>query len=172
MNNAPLITQFDKLLDKIPSHFRVLDLACGSGRNGAWFTNNGCAVTYLDQDLSRLELSTPANIELLEWNLEDGSAPELAKNQYDIVLVFNYLHRPLFPQIIEAIKPGGYIIYETFTAKQAEIGRPRNPNFLLKTGELKAIFANWHCLHYAEDLFGELPSASYKAQLIAQKPKA
>ncbi|MCL1108062.1 methyltransferase domain-containing protein [Shewanella schlegeliana] len=171
-NTAALITQFSALNDYLAPSCQVLDLACGSGRNGQWFTNKGCHVSYLDQNLSRLDVTAndPSPIELLEWDLEDGSAPKLPTEHYDIVLVFNYLHRPLFAQIMDSIKPGGIIIYETFTEQQAQIGRPKNPNFLLKTGELKALFANWHTLHYAEDLFTELSTASYKAQLIAQKP--
>lgn len=171
-NSAALITQFSALTDHLSPGCQVLDLACGSGRNGQWFTDNGCHVSYLDRDLSRLDVLNDESgaIELLEWDLEDGSAPTLPLEHYDIVLVFNYLHRPLFAQIMDSIKPGGLIIYETFTEQQAQIGRPKNPNFLLKADELRAIFANWHCLHYSEDLFTELPTASYKAQLIAQKP--
>lgn len=171
-SSAELITQFSALTDYLTPGCKVLDLACGSGRNGQWFSDRGCHVSYLDQNLAGLDVTADdGSIELLEWDLEDGSAPHLATEQYDIVLVFNYLHRPLFAQIKDSIKPGGLLIYETFTEQQAQIGRPKNPNFLLKTGELKALFANWGILHYAEDRLGELPSASYKAQLIAQKPQ-
>ncbi|ABZ75368.1 Methyltransferase type 12 [Shewanella halifaxensis HAW-EB4] len=171
-NSAELITQFSALTDYLKPGCQVLDLACGSGRNGQWFTNRGCHVSYLDRDLSGLDVVTDdaSSIELLKWDLENGCAPALPQERYDIVLVFNYLHRPLFAQIIDSVKPGGLIIYETFTEQQAQIGRPRNPAFLLKAGELKALVANWRTLHYAEDLFTELPTASYKAQLIAQKP--
>ncbi|WOT05679.1 class I SAM-dependent methyltransferase [Shewanella youngdeokensis] len=171
-NTSPLISQFSALKDHISASSKVLDLACGTGRNGHWFAQQGCHVTYLDRDLSRLDLCpNPANAELLQWDLETSNPPTLPENQYDVVLVFHYLHRPLFSQIIKAIKPGGLIIYETFTHQQATIGRPSNPDFLLTDGELKAIFANWHCLHYSEGLQGELPNASYKAQMIAQKPQ-
>lgn len=171
MSSAELIKQFTQLKDQLSPMAKVLDLACGNGRNGQWFSDRGCHVSYLDRNLSGLDVTAnDSRIELLEWDLEDGSAPNLPTEHYDIVLVFNYLHRPLFQQIMDSIKPGGLIIYETFTEQQALIGRPKNPNFLLKTNELRAIFANWHTLQYAEDLFGELPNASYKAQLIAQKP--
>ncbi|MEZ9594960.1 methyltransferase domain-containing protein [Shewanella sp. 10N.261.52.F9] len=172
-NSAQLISQFAQLNNYLTPQSKVLDLACGSGRNGQWFTDKGLDVSYLDRDLSGLDViavNESTNIERLEWDLENGSAPSLPENHYDVVLVFNYLHRPLFGQIVKSVKPGGLIIYETFTEQQAEIGRPRNPDFLLKLGELKALFANWRCLHYSEDLFGELPNASYKAQIIAQKP--
>ncbi|WP_299801621.1 methyltransferase domain-containing protein [uncultured Shewanella sp.] len=170
-NAAALITQYSALTQYLTPGCKVLDLACGSGRNGQWFSDRGCHVSYLDRNLAGLDVTADdSNIELLEWDLEDGSAPNLPAEHYDIVLVFNYLHRPLFQQIMNCIKPEGLIIYETFTEQQAQIGRPKNPNFLLKADELRAIFANWHTLQYAEDLFGELPKASYKAQLIAQKP--
>lgn len=168
---AALISGFPALQTLLPPNSTVLDLACGTGRNGNWFLEHSCHVTFLDRDLSQLEPNqTDDRVKLLEWDLETENPPTLPSNSYDAVLVFNYLHRPLFPQIIDAIKPGGLIIYETFTRQQATIGRPRNPNFLLKETELKALFANWRCLHYSEGLLGELTSASYKAQIIAQKP--
>ena len=155
----------------------VLDLACGSGRNGLWFADKGHRVTFIDKSLANLCMpsepqadSMPTEHTYLAWDLEDGSAPELAQNKYDLVLVFNYLHRPLFPQIAATVKPGGLIVYETFIDKQAEIGRPRNPKFLLKSNELKNEFEKWTLLHYFEGKVMSDLNLSYKAQLIARKP--
>ncbi|WP_044556109.1 class I SAM-dependent methyltransferase [Shewanella piezotolerans] len=168
---AALISEFTALTEHLTPSTNVLDLACGTGHNGKWFLEHGCQVTFLDRDLSKLELQHVSDkAKLLEWDLETNNSPTLSANSYDVVVVFNYLHRPLFSQIIDAIKPGGLIIYETFTHQQASIGRPRNPNFLLTDAELKALFANWRCLHYSEGLLGESSNASYKAQIIAQKP--
>ncbi len=169
---SSLITKFGGFV-KPHSSAQVLDLACGSGRNGLWFAKQGYSVTFLDRDLTSLseEVKTlEANAELMQFDLEDGSAPELPKAQFDIILVFNYLHRPLFPQIKQALKPGGLVIYETFIEKQAEIGRPRNPKFLLKYGELKLVFSDWDCLHFRQGEFGEESSVCFKAQMIARKP--
>lgn len=58
---------------------------------------------------------------------------------YDVVLVFNYLHRPLMPAIREAVAPGGVLFFETFLVGQAERGHPKNPTFLLRPGELAAL---------------------------------
>lgn len=150
---------------------KVLDLACGSGRNGLWFLAQGATVTFIDQDLTPLSSLKHPNAHLLQRDLEDGSAEALATETFDIVLVFNYLHRPLMPQIAASVKPGGIIVYETFTWQQAEIGRPRNPDFLLAENELKSAFANWQPLHYFEGLLSDplMGHASFKAQLIAQK---
>lgn len=161
------------LLDKS----EVLDLACGSGRNGLWFADKGHRVTFIDKSLVNLNTPSephtdpmPTRHSYLAWDLEDGSAPELTQNKYDLVLVFNYLHRPLFPQIAAAVKPGGLLVYETFIEKQAEIGRPRNPKFLLKSNELKNEFETWALVHYFEGEVIKGSNLSYKAQLIARKP--
>lgn len=150
---------------------KVLDLACGSGRNGLWFLAQGAEVTFIDQDLSALSTLRHPEAHLLQCDLEDGSATTLAVEAFDIVLVFNYLHRPLMSQIAASVKPRGIIVYETFTWQQAEIGRPRNPDFLLAENELKSAFANWQPLHYFEGLLSDplTGHASFKAQLIAQK---
>ena len=170
-----LITDSQELsqLDKS----EVLDLACGSGRNGLWFADKGHRVTFIDKSLANLSVPSephtglmPTEHTYLAWDLEDGSAPELTQNKYDLVLVFNYLHRPLFPQIAAAVKPGGLIVYETFMDKQAETGRPRNPKFLLKPNELKNEFEKWTLVHYFEGEVMNGSNLSYKAQLIARKP--
>ncbi|MCG9697628.1 class I SAM-dependent methyltransferase [Shewanella sp. Isolate11] len=154
---------------------RVLDLACGSGRNGLYLAETGAQVTFIDRDLSRLE-PIPANCLQLCVDLEtDTPALEVAKaeylaaNQYDLILVFNYLHRPLFEQIKQAIKPGGFIVYETFINEQALHGRPKNPHFLLKPKELLQQFEQFAPLHYFEGNVGCEDKPCFKAQLIAQK---
>lgn len=173
---ALLISTFDWQGEGIDlSCAKVLDLACGTGRNGRWFLDKGAKVSFIDKDLSGLNMAESPlaadRIAQYQWNLEDGSAPSLPEQAFDILLVVNYLHRPLMAQIAAAVKPGGILVYETFTLHQAQIGRPRNPDFLLKEEELKTTFANWQPLHYFE---GQLPvvgstSTSFKAQLIAKK---
>lgn len=165
---STLITEFAKFSHE-EDNKKILDLACGNGRNGLWFAERGHKVTFIDRSLAGLD-SRPENHHFLEWDLEDGSAPTLPVAEYDLILVFNYLHRPLFPQIRAALKPGGLIIYETFIDKQAEIGRPKNPKFLLKQDELKSEFAHWNCLHYFEGEVSNNANMSLKAQLIACKP--
>ncbi len=165
---ATLITEFAQFRHEEGS-IKVLDLACGKGRNGLWFAERGHQVTFIDRSLAGLS-NRPENHLYLQWDLEDGSATALPVAEYDLILVFNYLHRPLFPQIRAALKPGGLIFYETFIDKQAEIGHPKNPKFLLKQGELKSEFAHWGCLHYFEGKIVSHASVSQKAQLIARKP--
>lgn len=129
--------------DLLPRGGRVLDVACGRGRHALLLAGAGFSVRALDRDESaidrlrdaatRLQLRVDAEV----IDLETDPAPDLGRREFDLVLVFNYLHRPLMPAILEAVKPGGLLFYETFTTGQAERGHPRNPAFLLKDGELK-----------------------------------
>ncbi|QYK13702.1 methyltransferase domain-containing protein [Shewanella rhizosphaerae] len=164
---APLLTQSSQIFE-LDSHPQVLDLACGSGRNGLWLAAHGAQVTFIDRDLGRLA-PVPRHCQALALDLESGE-PQLAESRYDIVLVFNYLHRPLFELIKASIKPGGLIIYETFIEKQAEVGRPKNPNFLLAEGELSQRFCGWETLHAFEGNVGCEETPCFKAQYIGRKP--
>ena len=122
--------------DRIASGGRVLDVASGSGRHARWLAVRGYSVDAVDRDAEALEklAATPnvtahcADIENAPWPFEPG--------RYAGVVVTNYLHRPLFPQLIDALAPGGVLIYETFAAGNERYGRPSNPAFLLKPGEL------------------------------------
>jgi len=132
-----------------PERVPVLDLACGSGRHAWFFLRSGYPVTAVDRDISRVEGLTVAadrgDFRAIEADLEDGS-PLVSKggplpgNTFGAVVVTNYLHRPLFPDIEAAVTPGGVLIYETFAAGNERFGKPSNPDFLLQPGELLSAF--------------------------------
>lgn len=117
----------------------VLDIACGSGRHAALFARLGHRVTALDRDISRL--ADTAAIEVIETDLEDEKPWPLPGRRFDGIVVTNYLHRPLFPILVDSLAPGGVLIYETFALGNEKFGRPRNPDFLLRNNELLDAFA-------------------------------
>ncbi|MGI9437786.1 MAG: class I SAM-dependent methyltransferase [Geminicoccaceae bacterium] len=126
----------------LPEGGSVLDLAAGGGRHCRWFLQRGCQVTAVDRDveaLRGLKETVPqvkAGLEIIEVDLENGSPWPLEGRQFDGVIVVNYLWRPLFPSILNALNPGGILLYETFAEGHEALGRPRNPDFLLAPGEL------------------------------------
>ncbi len=117
---------------------QVLDLACGAGRHTRLFLGAGHSVTAVDRKLSRVADLRDGNtrLTLVEADLEDGSPWPLGNKTFDAVVVTNYLWRDLFPDILRSIAPGGYLIYETFAAGNERFGKPTNPDFLLREGEL------------------------------------
>ena len=116
----------------------VLDVACGRGRHARWFEARGHRVTAIDRDAEALAGSGAS--ETLCCDLEsapDGGDPwPLEGRRFAAAVVANYLHRPLFDHLLDALEPGGVLIYETFAVGNARFGRPGNPAFLLAEGEL------------------------------------
>jgi len=97
-------------------------------------------VTAIDRDIAGLQPLVGANCEVQAVDLETG-APWPLGGDFDGIVVANYLHRPLFRPIAAALAPGGVLIYETFAIGNERFGRPRNPDFLLRPGELLEAFA-------------------------------
>jgi len=115
---------------------RVLDVACGSGRHARLFAAAGHAVTAVDRDAAAIAaLATVPGISARCADIEGGPWP-YAGQSFDAVVVTNYLHRPLFAALVAAVAPGGVFIYETFAVGNERHGRPSNPDFLLRPGEL------------------------------------
>jgi rhodanese-related sulfurtransferase len=130
--------------DLLPRGGEVLDVACGGGRNALLLAAAGFRVRGVDVDGARIDrlASTAARLELpLEAELLDleRDPPDLGKGRFDVVLVFDYLHRPLFPALTAALRPGGVMLYETFTTSQAGRGGPTSPDHLLRPGELAGL---------------------------------
>ena len=150
----------------------VLDLACGSGRHTALLVSQGCRVTALDRDRSRLGgLAGNPAVEVVEADLEAGSPFPLAGRTFDGIVVTNYLHRPLFDPLLACLPPGGLLIYETFAEGNERFGKPSNPDFLLKPGELLrlALDNGLRVLAY-EDLEVEHPKPACVQRIAARKP--
>ena len=179
-NASSFLADNVRLFDNLDFDNGVLDLACGAGRNGLFLVSHHVPVIFADNNEAHLH-SIGAQLDglgaggdrsecwLVDFEAEqsEGSSP-LAGKVFDAVLVFNYLHRPLFPAIREAIRPGGLIVYETFTTDQRQFGRPSNPEFLLQHGELRQAFEGWECI---EEFEGEASKpARAIARLIARKP--
>ena len=115
---------------------KVLDLACGSGRHTRHMAALGYKVEAVDRDAALLlPLSALPGVTTRCADLEGGPWP-YAGAVFDGVIVTRYLHRPLFPAIADLLGPGGVLIYETFMAGNEALGRPSNPEYLLRPGEL------------------------------------
>jgi SAM-dependent methyltransferase len=115
---------------------RVLDVACGGGRHARFLAGLGLRVLGVDRDpATRPALAGVPGVEVLIADLEGGPWP-LAGERFDGIVVANYLHRPLFPRLLEILAEGGVLIYETFAAGNERYGRPSNPDFLLQPNEL------------------------------------
>jgi SAM-dependent methyltransferase len=127
----------------IPRSGQVLDLAAGSGRHTALLRQRGHRVLAVDRDTSVLArcFSDDAGVEIRTLDLEDGGPWRLGQG-FDGIVVTNYFHRPLFAPMIEALAPGGAVLYETFMLGNERFGRPSNPDFLLRPGELLAAFGS------------------------------
>lgn len=155
----------------------VVELACGRGRIALAVAAAGIPVIGIDRNPAFLaELRGRARAGALpvtpvRSDLEAGLGLPLAPGRCGALLVFRYLHRPLAPAIAEALRPGGLLLYETFTIHQRDLGHgPRNADFLLRDGELPTLFPQLEVLSHWEGIGGgERPSAL--ARLVARRPR-
>ncbi len=187
---AELVTRFLPDIARAAALGPVLDLACGSGRNGLAVLDCGAEVVFLDRDVQALDAlgerlaaragDAPGTGRLREVDLEPdthtdtGGLPPatLGEACFGAILVFRYLHRPLFDALRRAVAPGGLILYETFTRDQPQFGRPTNPDFLLQPGELAERFEGFETLHAFEGVVaGTQPGTQQAiAQRVVRRP--
>jgi len=174
MPAAKLVLDHIDLLTKLDRSLPVLDLACGAGQNGLMLARRGVPVVFADRSSSDLDTierhltkeGLPGNT--WEIDLEQPSVSPFSNDAYSAIIVFRYLHRPLFPALLSAVKPGGLVVYETFTIANRQFGRPNNPDFLLQPGELISLFQDWEIIHKFEGIL-EKPDRAV-AQVVARKP--
>ncbi|MDP2719664.1 MAG: class I SAM-dependent methyltransferase [Dehalococcoidia bacterium] len=149
---------------------RILDIAMGRGRDALYLAKKGFSVEGVD-------ISAEAVGEAVERSLRagfpiKGTVADLEKGYpiqpetYEVIICFHYLQRSLFPEIKSGLKKGGVVVYETFTLEQRRFGKPRNPDFLLRKGELREVFGDFECLRYRE---GIINNSRAIASIIARK---
>ena len=114
----------------------VLDIACGQGRHARHLAGLGYRVEAVDRDPAALAgLAGVAGVATRCADVESAPWP-YAAGRFDGIVVSNYLYRPLVADLLAALRPGGGLIYETFALGNEKLGRPSNPEFLLRPGEL------------------------------------
>ena len=166
---SPWVIRFASLIRK---RGRVLDVAAGHGRHTRYLLSEGYVVTAVDVDASGLsDLAGCEDLTVLEADLESGSWPFPA-NAFDGIVMTNYLHRPHFPYLCEALTADGVLLIETFGKGNEKLGRPRNPDFLLQPGELLAAFADSLTVVAYEHGVEENPRPAVRQRLCATKDSA
>ena len=148
---------------------RALELAMGEGYNAMFLARQGFSVTGIDISAVAVERSVQLSQEAgvaIDAQCMDLRTTTLPADTYDVVACFYYLQRNLFPQVMNTLKPGGMVIYETFTGEQAQHGHPTNPEYLLYPNELLEAFRALRIRVYRDDVV-EGPKAV--ASLIGEK---
>ncbi len=153
---------------------KVLDIACGRGRNALPMAELGYAVTALDassQGLKQLNDEVHRRglaITTMPQDLEQ--TPQLPREAFDVVLQFFYLQRSLFDSVRNAVRPGGVVVARTFSRAGNFTGGPGNPDYVLEVGELLTLFKGWEILLHEEGLDGAERGGSL-AGIVARKPQ-
>jgi len=152
---------------------RALDIATGKGRNALFLAEKGFTVDAIDisavglQQAQRQAEKQGLTLNLIQADLASFEFPDSA---YDLILNINFLLRPLVPKIKNALRPGGYIIFDTYLIDQQDLGHPRNPAYLLNHNELLNLFRGFRILCYQEGKFFADGKESFRAELLGQKP--
>jgi SAM-dependent methyltransferase len=156
----------------IVPHGTVLDVAAGHGRHTRALRALGFGVLATDVDVAGLsDLRNDSGVVITQLDLETGAWP-FAWRQFDAIVVTNYLHRAHFAHYISALADGGVLIIETFGQGNELLGRPRNPDFLLRPGELlEAFSSSLHIVAYEHGAEHE-PRPAVRQRLCAVKTKA
>ena len=123
----------------------VLDVASGPGRHARFFAARGLDAVAVDRELHEIP-----GVRFVQADLEDGTPWPFEGQRFGAVVVTNYLHRPLFKSIEDSLDEGGVLIYETFMIGNERFGRPSNPAFLLRPGELVEAFSSLEVLTFEQ----------------------
>jgi SAM-dependent methyltransferase len=114
----------------------VLDVASGAGRHAMFFAERGLEVVAVDREAHAIP-----GVKFVKADLEEGSPWPFAGQRFGAIVVTNYLYRAIFGHLSAALAEGGALIYETFMVGNERFGKPSNPDFLLRPGELLQAFA-------------------------------
>jgi len=159
----------------LPAAGTALDLACGLGGNALFLARRGLSVTAWDISPVAIEgLSARAADLPLSAQVRDVEAEPFPVAVFDVAVVSRFLCRRLARPIMDSLKPGGLLFYQTFTQAKLNPQGPSNPDFLLAENELLALFGELRVLAYRED--GQTGDLSLgrrdEAYLVGRKAEA
>lgn len=154
----------------LPDNARVLDVACGAGRHTRHLLSLGHQVTAVDRDAQALAHLQSTTAICVLADLEQGGWPFSAQ-AFDAVVMTNYLWRPLFGPIISSLKPGGFLVFETFAIGQETIGKPSRAAFLLAPGEALSLCAPLRVVAFENGFEPETPTSAprFVQRIVATK---
>jgi tellurite methyltransferase len=153
-----------------PSGGAALDVAGGAGRHAVYLAERAWRVTLADISESGIErareLAKRHNV-ALDFLTGDARSLDLGRQRFDVVMVFFYLERDIFPLLGAALRPGGLIIYKTYTHEHEKFASRglSHPMYFLGDNELLHAFTGFRVLHY-----GESVQERGIAELVARKP--
>lgn len=171
-----LITQLPRL-----PRGKALDVATGRGRHAHFLATQGFSVHGIDRNREGLEFldiqardagGLPITTEYIDLETDDRNPPDLGTERYDVILVFFYLYRPLFPRLMQALKSGGVILYETFLLENhLRRQHPRRKEFCLEPNELLTLLREVQILHYDEGDHRGISEAdrAFTSRIVARK---
>jgi tellurite methyltransferase len=146
----------------------ALDLAGGAGRHSIWLAKQGWQVTLIDLSETGVELARQnagALVSHIRFVLDDLTQFRAAQTKFDVVMGFFYLEREIFPEIVKAVRPGGVLVYKTYTTDQLKLpGGPKDASHLLAPGELLRLVSGMRVLHYCERV-----AEKATAEMVARK---
>lgn len=149
---------------------RTLDIAMGDGRNSVYLAVMGFEVEGIDISKeavnSALESARKSRVNITAKVADLEGDFYIEESAYDVIVCFNYLHRPLISHIKRGLRRGGMVVYETYIVEQARFGKPKNPAYLLRHNELLDMFHEFRCLRYRE---GIIENRKAIAGIIAEK---
>ena len=152
---------------------RALDVACGRGRNAIHLAANGYAVDAMDISdvaLAGARERADATGVAVNWIEADLEQPDIARAAYDVIVIARFLDRPLIPRVIDALRPGGHVVYDHHYISPVDVDGPKSRRFRARPNELLERFRALRVLFYEEGIVAD-PDGSRMAlaRLVACK---
>ena len=162
------------ILPLFPHRGSALDLAGGAGRHSIWLAQQGWEVTLIDISETGVEQARQnagplaSHLHFVVDDLTHFKASQTEfETAFEVVMAFFYLEREIFPEMVQAVRPGGLLVYKTYTLAQAKLaGGPKNPAHLLAPGEVLQLADGLRVLHYCTEV-----TEKSTAELVARKEK-
>jgi SAM-dependent methyltransferase len=150
-------------------------VACGAGRHAILLADAGWTVTAVDSSRVGIEVARQravargVTIETVVADLEQAQFA-IQPGAYDLICVFYYLQRDLFPSLMAGLRRGGTLVAAIHIVDDNPEARQMNPEFLLKPGELRETFFGWNIDYYHEGRWDDPEHKHRDAEIIARKP--